>query len=221
MPFPEAATRPMAVVLTVWVAANVAGLLRSELGKDERRARAFKTAASAGFVALALVLGALQGAAFARAVLAGLVLSAIGDVALAFPGDRPFMAGLVAFLFGHVAYIFAAAARLPVTEWPSAWSLLPLAVSAAATAWLWPHLGSMRIPVLAYVSAITLMVIGALAVFAREGGPALTLALGALLFYASDLSVARDRFVKPGFVNKAWGLPAYYAGQVLFAWSLS
>jgi uncharacterized membrane protein YhhN len=79
----------------------------------------------------------------------------------------------------------------------------------------------MRGPVLAYVTAITVMVIGALSVFVHEGTAALPFVLGALLFYASDLSVARDRFVQRGFVNKAWGLPAYYAGQVLLAWSLA
>jgi hypothetical protein len=37
--------------------------------------------------------------------------------------------------------------------------------------------------------------------------------------YLSDLSVARDRFVKPAFVNRLWGLPLYYASTVLIAWS--
>jgi len=39
------------------------------------------------------------------------------------------------------------------------------------------------------------------------------------LFYVSDLSVARDRFVARAFVNRARGLPAYYAAQVLMAWA--
>jgi uncharacterized membrane protein YhhN len=209
------------LAFTAWVAVHVAALVFYERRSEGGRARAHKIAASLGFVALALTLGVTGRGAFGVAVLVGLVLSTAGDVALAYPGERPFMVGLVAFLLGHVAYVFAAAARVPVIEWPSAWSLLPFAGSAAATAWLWPHLGAMRIPVLAYVTAITVMVAGALAVFLREGAPALPFALGAALFYASDLSVARDRFVQRGFVNKAWGLPAYYGGQVLIAWSLS
>lgn len=40
---------------------------------------------------------------------------------------------------------------------------------------------------------------------------------GALAFTASDVSVARDRFVQHGFVNRAWGLPFYYAAQLLIA----
>ena len=45
------------------------------------------------------------------------------------------------------------------------------------------------------------------------------LAVGATLFYFSDLAVARQRFVVKSFWNKAWGLPLYFGGQVLIAWS--
>ena len=43
---------------------------------------------------------------------------------------------------------------------------------------------------------------------------------GALLFYLSDLAVARDRFVVRRFASRAWGLPAYYLAQVLLALTL-
>ena len=43
----------------------------------------------------------------------------------------------------------------------------------------------------------------------------------ALLFYASDFFVARDRFVRPGFVNRLIGLPLYYAAQAWFAWTIA
>ena len=41
----------------------------------------------------------------------------------------------------------------------------------------------------------------------------------AVAFYVSDVSVARDRFVAPGFGNRIWGLPLYYGAQLLFALS--
>jgi hypothetical protein len=50
------------------------------------------------------------------------------------------------------------------------------------------------------------------------GGPAIV-ALGALAFAASDVSVARDRFVQHDFFNRAWGLPLYYAAQLMLALS--
>jgi phage shock protein PspC (stress-responsive transcriptional regulator) len=40
---------------------------------------------------------------------------------------------------------------------------------------------------------------------------------GAALFYASDLTVARDRFVASGFANGAIGLPLYFAAQLVIA----
>jgi len=83
--------------------------------------------------------------------------------------------------------------------------------------WLWPHLGEMRAPVLAYVFVITLMVSLASGMSWRWGmWMAVT---GALIFYASDIFVARDRFVSPGPVNGLIGLPLYYIGQLLLAWS--
>jgi hypothetical protein len=44
-----------------------------------------------------------------------------------------------------------------------------------------------------------------------------SIALGALAFYASDLAVARQRFVAESFANKLWGLPLYYGAQLLLA----
>jgi len=41
-----------------------------------------------------------------------------------------------------------------------------------------------------------------------------------LAFAASDISVARDRFVAPAFINRAWGLPLYYVAQISFALSV-
>jgi uncharacterized membrane protein YhhN len=73
----------------------------------------------------------------------------------------------------------------------------------------------MRPPVLAYMAVITAMVALAFGAVVRGGTP--WIAIGAVGFYASDLSVARDQFVKPGFVNRVWGLPLYYVAQVVLA----
>ena len=82
--------------------------------------------------------------------------------------------------------------------------------------WLGPHMDSkMRAPVLAYIVAITVMV--ALAAGSFRYCASWLLIAGALGFYLSDLSVARDRFVVPAFVNRLWGLPLYYAAVLLLA----
>ena len=47
----------------------------------------------------------------------------------------------------------------------------------------------------------------------------LQLVIAAVMFAVSDIFVARDRFVSPSVVNRLWGLPLYYAAQLIFALS--
>jgi uncharacterized membrane protein YhhN len=175
---------------------------------------ACKLLASTCFVAVGIL--ASRGDARSAWTIAGLVLGAVGDMALVAPGKPAFAIGLGVFLLGHLAYIAAIAQVAPPHAWLGPLAAVPAAAGAAALAYLWPHLGKLRGPVIAYVAAIVAMTAGALA--ARDNA---RLAAGAVLFFVSDLSVARDRFVARSFANKAWGLPAYYAGQLLIAWSLA
>ncbi|TSA45075.1 MAG: lysoplasmalogenase, partial [Deltaproteobacteria bacterium] len=39
-------------------------------------------------------------------------------------------------------------------------------------------------------------------------------------FYISDIFVARQRFVTPNYFNRAIGLPLYFAGQFMIAFSV-
>ncbi len=194
-----------------WIAiGSMAALLGMHLAAEARGApvaRAIgKLGASAAFVALALALG-IEGS-FERGMLAGLALSVVGD-ALLLSARRPaFLGGLGAFLLAHVAYAlaFASVGR------PSPWTgLLVLTATGASLRWLWPRLGEMRGPVVAYCAVISAMLWLALGVERPE------VRAGALLFYVSDLLVARDRFVHPGIANRVIGLPLYYAGQLLLA----
>ena len=223
----------IACVATAACAAALAGLLIAERrDRADLRTRT-KPIASAAFLVVAIAFapsrayGLIGFTGPTRWIALGLVLGAIGDVLLMYPGDRAFLGGLVAFLGGHVAYVVAFATEVPIRLWPDAPLYLivpPIAAAAIALAWLWRHLGKMRGPVIAYVLVITVMVIGALVCARGAVMPPLrpyVAAAGALLFFASDLSVARDRFVRAAFVNRAWGLPAYYAGQLLFAWSIA
>jgi uncharacterized membrane protein YhhN len=194
-------------------AAAVAALLLAEWRGSRALVWIAKPLASAAFVWNALAAGALA-TAHGRLVLAGLVLCACGDVLL-IPREsrRAFMAGIGAFLLGHVAYA-AGFVLLGV-------SAAPLLVAGAAAAglafpvlrWLGPLVpADLRVPVRAYVAVICGMVACAVAA-AVDGAPALA-AVGAVAFAVSDVSVARDRFAAPGFANAAWGLPLYYAAQI-------
>lgn len=211
------------IVFTAVCLACLVGLVVSERIGSRRGRYLTKPAASAAFILTALTLSATD-TSYGTWVLVGLVLGAGGDVALMFEGEKAFLAGLGSFLLGHVAYVVAFAAVTPYQAWATPLALVPLAGAAVVTRWLWPHLGSMRIPVLCYVTVITLMAIGALS--AQTDARALLdttharlLTAGALFFFASDVSVARDKFVAGGWINRAWGLPAYYVGQLLLAWS--
>ena len=44
-------------------------------------------------------------------------------------------------------------------------------------------------------------------------------AIGATMFWVSDLAVARRQFVDPSPRSAIWGLPLYYGAQLLFAWA--
>jgi uncharacterized membrane protein YhhN len=179
------------------------------------RLRPLEVGAKSMASALLLLLAATRltaGEPFATRMLVGLLLCAAGDLLLL--GERTFDAGLLAFLAGHLAYLSAFLAVLPLASW-SLWPVCPLAlVAAGSAAWLWPRLGRRRAPVAAYMVAISAMTWGALAA-ATAGAVAWTAAPGAVLFLLSDLAVARHRFVHPAFVNRCLGLPAYYLGQLL------
>lgn len=156
-------------------------------------------------------------------VLIGLILGLVGDVCLGLPGDTSFKIGLVSFLAGHVLYVIAFV-RLAPLEGLYAWPvLIILGVSLAAFLWLRPHLGEMMGPVIAYVVVITAMVIAAWAVFtapAQTACAAWVILVGAVIFYLSDLFVSRDRFVKNEWLNRLLGLPLYFGGQFLLAYSV-
>lgn len=179
---------------------------------------ATKCTASAAFIAVGAVAFASHDSDAARWIVIGLVLGALGDVALLGKTDAAFLGGLGAFLLGHLAYVIAAAQLTPVADWATRAGVIaiaPVLAGIAVLIWLWPRLGSMKLPVIAYVLTITAMVIGALA------APDRLFTGGAVLFFASDLAVARDKFVGPNVINRVWGLPCYYAAQLLIAWSIA
>jgi uncharacterized membrane protein YhhN len=202
------------IAATIICALAVVALVYGEYVDADRIRFVAKPLASAAFIAVGLIAGGDH--AYATWICVGLVLGALGDIALLF--ERGFLGGLVVFLAGHVAYCVAFGQLVPARAWlrdAGVLAVVPAVVAAIALAWMWRGLGNMRGPVVAYVLVIVVMVVAALAV-ARP-----IVVAGACLFFASDLAVARDKFVARSFVNRAWGLPAYYAAQLLLAWSLA
>jgi uncharacterized membrane protein YhhN len=208
------------LVLLVAAAALVALLWFGEHAGNPRAKWAFKPVASAMFIVAAVMQGPQL--RYDWLILAGLVLSAAGDLALIPRERRWFLAGLVAFLLAHVAYTLAFAEQADPLSLPSVYLLLIGLASLALYLYFRPHLGRMKVPVAAYVVIITVMLAASWAVAASSPGLfGWQVAAGATLFYLSDITVARSRFVPgAGFANRAVGLPLYYAGQFLLALSI-
>lgn len=177
-----------------------------------------KPPTSALFIATALLTGSLE-TTWGSWIVAGLALSWLGDVLLIGQNRAAFLGGLAAFLLGHVAYGVAFYERgLDLRG-----GLLPtlggvLVPGVLVGRWLLPRVDTKMVrAVVIYMIVITAMVALAGGSVAAHGRP--TLLLGAVLFWLSDISVARDRFAGGTFANRVWGLSFYYGAQLLFALS--
>lgn len=172
-----------------------------------------KTIPVTAFAALALLNGAPP------LLVAALALGALGDLLLALGSDKTFLAGLVAFLTSHLLYVvvFIPLAVPPTTT--SAMVGFGMVVAASIIArQLWPSLGAMRVPVMAYF--VVILAMGATAWALPEG---LWLAtLGATLFILSDAILSFEMFkLKPDAKARAWTPYAvwflYYGAQACLA----
>jgi uncharacterized membrane protein YhhN len=201
-------------------AVAVAALLVAERRESQAGKWLTKPVASAAFIAVAVFAGAPD-SGYGRLILLGLGLCLLGDVLL-IPAGRlaVFRAGVFAFLAGHVAFAAAFLTQPRSVPWLVVAAVLLALALSGVWRWLSPSLpADMRLPVQAYFLVISVMTALACAV-SGAGGPAV-IAAGAIAFTASDISVARDRFVHQQFANRAWGLPLYYLAQVLLALSPS
>ncbi len=151
---------------------------------------------------------------FARWITAGIALSVIGDVALLSDSNRAFMLGLVAFLLAHIAYVIA---FLGVAAWSPHVAIAAIVVVAASVLLLratWKGAAGMHAATIAYAAVISAMVISA---WATVGGPLLMApyaAVGAVLFYISDSSLALNRFRRPIPHSALLAMGVYWLGQL-------
>jgi uncharacterized membrane protein YhhN len=181
-----------------------------------------KPLATALIIVIALSRALDEPRAYAMAIVAGLLCSLAGDIFLMLPADR-FIAGLVSFLLGHLAYIvafsIAPGARLSPR---SALLLVPLLLYGAGVfRRLLPHLGGLAPPVLVYMLVIVAMAWRALDLWAAARTlAAFSAALGAVLFVASDSLLAFNRFIGKFVAAQALVLGTYYAAQWLIGLSV-
>lgn len=208
--------------ILIFAAILLWGLLFFEKQNNSRRVLPVKTLLSCLFILTAMVQPHLL-AGYTIFVIVGLVFCLGGDVFLALPRKKMFLLGLISFLIGHAFYVVAFLNVAGLSSFAFIGTILTLGTSAGVYKWLKPHLGDMKVPVLFYIIVISVMLCSAWAILGESDltkSGRLLVFTGALSFYASDLFVARDRFLKEEFMNRLIGLPLYYIGQFLLAFSV-
>lgn len=156
-------------------------------------------------------------------LIAALAACAAGDAFLAQDDERMFLAGLTAFLVGHVLYIalfYTSGAMEVVVEQPVrlAIGMAFMLFAMLATLRLVPAAGRLGPPVGAYITIIAAMGLSALLM------PGWGVVVGAVLFMASDAALAAGRFLHAGedgsqpYGHFVW--VSYYLAQALIALSV-
>jgi len=150
------------------------------------------------------------------ALLIGLVLSLLGDIALMWP-QQGFLPGLVAFLLGHIAYMVAFTRQHRFLAEPAVLAFYAL-VAGAVLAFLWAFIPyPLRVPVACYVLALTAMSAQAAVVGIASRGEdrrrGRLLMLGGVLFIASDVLLAINKFAQPLPAAGLWILTTYWVAQ--------
>jgi uncharacterized membrane protein YhhN len=154
---------------------------------------------------LMLAVGTKLKGRFHKRIFAGLIFALSGDILLLSAAQNPafLMYGLFAFLICHICYIsafyldFRSAPELDKKGARIA-ILLGAAFGIGFYFYIRPHLGAMRLPVLAYTFVISLMTM--MAVFRNQRvnrSSFLLILVGALCLLVSDSLMALNKFVHP------------------------
>jgi len=145
---------------------------------------------------------------------AGIALSVVGDIALLSASEGAFLIGLGAFLLAHLAYVVAFARVAVWSPHVAVVAVATVTVTALVLRAIAPGTVRLRGPTIAYGVVISAMVIAASATL---GGPlvgAPLAAAGATFFYASDASLALNRFRRPIPHAPFFTLGLYWIGQI-------
>ncbi|KAF9199519.1 hypothetical protein BGZ49_010335 [Haplosporangium sp. Z 27] len=157
---------------------------------------------------------------YTQAMLLAFVLGWVGDVLLIH--HRGFLPGLASFLAGHAAFMvaFTFHGQDSVAHQKGLGFIVTMA--AIVGPWLLPKIKNkiMRGAVIAYMLVISGMVLTAFGSVNSGEDFLPERIVGALMFFFSDLFVARQEFVHKTVLNKWIGLPLYYIAQLLLASTL-
>ena len=188
-----------------------------------------KGSASVIFVIIgAIAAGAAKDASLARLVLIGLAFGALGDVLLNLRfvfekiGQKIFLAGIVAFLVGHILYL---AALVPKCESLMMCTIIGAAAAAGVLAYIFKTMTvklAFKIFGVFYLGAVIIMTSVAIGnLIAVQSLANIIYAIGAVLFTLSDIVLIFNTFGgTTKFSMRIMNLSLYYLGQLLIASSL-
>lgn len=164
--------------------------------------------ASIGFLAIAWISGANQ-TPFGRRIGMGLILCFLGDAI----GPHHFIVGSVAFLIAHLVFIMAFINHGLNRQHTTIGCLIAFPISTAVLVYLWPSVSpEYHMLVIVYTTVITLMVV-------LSAGTQTWILIGAIIFYLSDIFVARWKFIG-GSHNAYFCYPLYYTACTMLALSI-
>lgn len=182
--------------------------------RGRRREWAFKPLVLVALIAAAVLMGAAD-TTTGRWLLAALVLSLAGDVALLSDSEGRFVLGLGSFLLAHVAFVVAFVhAGMPRGDLALIGLALVAGLAAVVGGRVVPNAAREGGQPLAGAVTAYVAVIGAMVVAAWATGRPLV-ALGASIFMVSDAVLALDRFVRPRRFGSLAVMVTYHLGQVL------
>jgi uncharacterized membrane protein YhhN len=151
----------------------------------------------------------------------GALLCLAGDIFLLQP-DKWFLAGLVAFLSGHIGYMVGFKPT-QASFWPfglplaAALGLIGVTIFRVLAAGLQSKgLTRLRIPIFVYILIICGMALSALLTLSNPGwqkAPAVLVSIGALLFMAADSLLGWNRFIRPVAHERFIGMMIYHLAQ--------
>jgi uncharacterized membrane protein YhhN len=147
-------------------------------------------------------------------IAAGIALSVVGDIALLSASEGAFLIGLGAFLLAHLAYVVAFARVAVWSPHVVIVAVSTITVTALVLRAIAPGTSRLRGPTIAYGIVISAMVIAASATLGGPLAGAPLAAGGATFFYASDASLALNRFRRPIPHAAFFTLGLYWIGQI-------
>lgn len=176
----------------------------------------------------AIAMGGSQNQSFAKLIVTGLCFGALGDILLNLRfvffkiGQKVFLAGVAAFLIGHILYLCAI---VPLSSHVIPCLIIGVILAAVLLTWLFKALSvklAFKIFGVLYIGAIVLMTSVAIGNMITAPATASWMhAIGAVLFTASDIVLIFNTFgSEQKFSMRIANLSLYYLGQLLIACSL-